>query len=280
MTEWRLIEDGPGEAAWNMSVDEAIAESCRRMETPPTLRFYTWSRPAVTIGYFQKWDRDIDQRACEEEKIPVVRRITGGRAIYHGDDLTYCVATGSHAAEIPKTLRGAYLAINRAILYGIKLAGVQAAAVEETTGHPNSSPVCFLSATRNEIACRGRKLVGSAQRRWMDGMMQQGSVLLCNNPESYHRFFRDPEGRDPEEIIQECRKRIVGLNEYLANSVTTPYLADRIASGFERALGIKFKRGPLTSRELRHAGELALGKYLEVSWNRDRMNQQPLIKAQ
>lgn len=86
--KWRLIDTGPEDAGFNMALDIAIAESVSRGEVPPTLRFYAWQRPSVSLGYFQVL-KEISLEDCYSLEIPVVRRPTGGRAILHGKELTY-----------------------------------------------------------------------------------------------------------------------------------------------------------------------------------------------
>lgn len=88
MTTWRLIDSGPCDASYNMALDEAIAVFVRRGRSCPALRLYGWETPSVSLGSFQKLD-DIDEEYCSHENIPVVRRPTGGRAVLHGDELTY-----------------------------------------------------------------------------------------------------------------------------------------------------------------------------------------------
>jgi lipoate-protein ligase A len=97
VSEWRLIDSGPGDAFYNMALDEAIATGVRKGAAAPTLRLYGWDRPSLTLGCFQK-TADINIEYCRSHDIPVVRRPTGGRAILHGDELTYSLSaklTGS-----------------------------------------------------------------------------------------------------------------------------------------------------------------------------------------
>jgi lipoate-protein ligase A len=267
MSEWRIIEDGPGVAAWNMAVDEAIAESCRRELAPPTIRFYTWTRPALTIGYFQKAERDLDQRVCRREEIPIVRRITGGRAVLHGNDLTYCVASGAQVAELPSTIRGSFLAISRGFIEGFRRLGVEADAVRAPVKETDRSPLCFMSRSWYEITCKGRKIIGSAQRRWKDGMLQQGSLLLGFDPEGYYQFFRFPDETRRERIIQESRSRVVGLDALVPTRMTPKTIVKQIATGFETSLGIMLKPAGLTPLEQERAEVLARTKYSAASWN-------------
>ncbi len=267
MNEWRIIEDGPGEAGWNMAVDEAIAESCRRELVPPTIRFYTWARPALTIGYFQKAERDLDQTVCRREGIPIVRRITGGRAVLHGNDLTYCVASGAHVAELPNTIQGTFFEISRGFIEGLRRLGVEADAVRTPAKETGRSPLCFMSTSWYEITCKGRKIIGSAQRRWRDGMLQQGSLLLGFNPEAYYKFFRVPDETRREQIIQETRSRVIGLDDIVPIRMPPKTIVNQIATGFETSLGITLKPAGLTPLEYERADHLAQLKYTAASWN-------------
>jgi lipoyl(octanoyl) transferase len=270
MSVWRIIENGSGNAAWNMAVDEAIAESCRREFTPPTLRFYSWTHPALTIGYFQKPDRDIDEEVCEREGIPIVRRITGGRAVLHGDDLTYSVASGALVAELPNTIQGTFLAIGLAFVDGLHRLGVKADMVHAPIKETIHSPLCFSSTSRHEITCNGRKIIGSAQRRWKDGMLQQGSLLLGINPQAYYKLFRFRDEISRERIIKESRKRIVSLDDLTPMHRNPGDVVKPISDAFEKILGITLKPAGLTPFEQGRAEELTRMKYSAVSWNQFR----------
>ncbi|MBI3610025.1 MAG: lipoate--protein ligase family protein [Nitrospirae bacterium] len=268
MNEWRIVEDGPGEAAWNMAVDEAIAESCRRGLVPPTLRFYTWSHPAVTIGYFQKIDRDLDEEVCRREGIAVVRRITGGRAVLHGNDLTYCVASGHDVAELPNSIRETFLAISRGFIEGLRPLGLDPKTVRSPLKETGRSPLCFASTSWYETTCGGRKVIGSAQRRWKDGMMQQGSLLLDFDPAVLYQLFRFSDKSQRESAIRESRTRLIGLNDLLKIRTDPKILSHRIAAGFEKALGIRLKPAVMTPLEQERAHQLMKTKYSQESWNR------------
>jgi len=270
MSHWRLIKEGPGNPDWNMAVDEAIAESCRLGLAPPTLRFYEWKEAALTIGYFQKIERDIDQEVCRTEKVAVIRRITGGRAVLHGNDLTYSVASGVDVPELPDTIRGTFLAISRGLIEGLLQLGLQAESVRSPALEAGRSPVCFMSASWYEIICNGRKIIGSAQRRWKDGMLQQGSLLFDFDPVAYYKLFRFPEQAVRERMIAESRDRISGLNSLLLTRVNPKTVSDQIARGFEKAVGIQFEPAGLTEFELERAHELTRIKYSNPDWNQNK----------
>ena len=265
---WRIMEDGPGDAAWNMAVDEAVAESCRKRLSPPTFRFYHWKGPALTVGYFQNTARDLDGSACREKRIAVIRRMTGGRAVLHGDDLTYSVACGNNTAELPDTIQGAFFAISRGFIDGLCRLGLEAEAVQAPLKKAGRSPICFASTSRYEVTCSGRKILGSAQRRWRDGMLQQGSLLLRFNAESFYGLFRFPDDSRRQRAIEEARNTIIGLNDLLPSPLDLKTVSNQVAAGFERAMGISLKPAELTPIELERAYQLAETKYSHESWNR------------
>jgi lipoate-protein ligase A len=270
MSQWRVIQEGRGEAAWNMAVDEAIAESCRQGLSPPTVRLYRWTRPALTIGYFQKISPDIEEEACRTERITIIRRITGGRAVLHGNDLTYSVTSGVHVPELPNNIRGTFLAISRGLIEGLLQLGLQAESVRSPDRGTGRSPICFMSASWYEITCNGRKIIGSAQRRWADGMLQQGSLLLDFDPFVFNKLFHFSDQTQRERMIEECRNRIGGLNGLLPTRVSPETVSKVIVSGFEKGLGIQFIPTGLTPLELERAHQLTQTKYSDNSWTRNR----------
>ncbi len=170
----RVIESGPGGAAFNMALDEAIAQRVRAGESPFTLRLYSWEGASLSIGSFQKLN-GINLEAVKSKKVPVVKRPTGGRAILHGEELTY-----SFSSRYEGSFRGGLFAccevISRAIYEALKETGVP---VQVKSGRGKDrvrSAVCFQSVSFAEITAHGKKLVGSAQKRWTDGFLQQGSI--------------------------------------------------------------------------------------------------------
>ncbi|MFP8873134.1 MAG: hypothetical protein VCB42_01075, partial [Myxococcota bacterium] len=121
MPRWRLIEDGEASGPWNMGVDEALLTSARQGH--PSIRLYRWRGPWLSLGYGQPVDPRLE-RACEKAGVGRVRRVTGGRAVLHGQDLTYAVA--SPEALLPPTLRGAYDWVARVLVDALQRLGVAA----------------------------------------------------------------------------------------------------------------------------------------------------------
>src|SRR5512134_1501025 len=161
MNTWRLLIHNPGRGAWNMAVDEAILDHIGRGESLPTLRLYAWDPACLSLGHAQPF-KDVDTVRLKERGWEVVRRVTGGRAILHTDELTYSV-TGS--AEEPVLAGGVLESYNRlaqALLFAVKDLGLP---VEMKAGkandHPIPNPVCFEVPSTYEITVSGKKLIGS-----------------------------------------------------------------------------------------------------------------------
>lgn len=172
----RLILDSPASGGRNMALDEALLEAVAGGLAPPTLRFYTFERPTLTLGYSQALSA-ADRAACAEAGVEVARRPTGGRAVLHDRDLTYSVVqpvlTGESVGE-------SYCRLSRAIAAAIGQLGL-VAEVAKATRQPSGQerPVdCFAVSTGADLVVRGRKLVGSAQVRRRGVMLQHGSIRL------------------------------------------------------------------------------------------------------
>ncbi len=200
----------------NMALDEAIATAVRAGKSPPTLRLYPWKEEAVTIGYFQQIEkvRRHFTSLPHFPSLPIVRRITGGRAVLHGSDLTYSVACRSDHPLAKGRVIGSYRAIGQALLQGIEELGEEALLVPPHQVPPRQksgeqSPLCFDAPSAYEITVKGRKIIGSAQRRWLDGFLQQGSLLLDVLSEGVTRTIPLPEAlraiRRGFEIVLEQR---------------------------------------------------------------------------
>ncbi len=173
---WRLIDSGPGAATWNMAVDEALLEVAEASEgAAPVLRLYRWEPAAISLGRFQA-AADV----TPPPGVDLVRRLSGGSAIYHrSDELTYSVVA-PYALFGDRKPRTAYRAIHAALARGLRALGVK---VEG--GGACRAPragMCFDHATADDLVVGGRKLLGSAQRRRGRWFLQHGSLPLSPDP--------------------------------------------------------------------------------------------------
>jgi lipoate-protein ligase A len=272
---WRLISGPPyesaasgpgGEPAYHMAVDEAVAMAFLEGNAPPTLRIYRWNAPAVTIGRFQSPD-EIDWDACRRLEIPVVRRITGGSAVLHGTDLTYGVVGGGETSLFRhRAVKETYLMISRALLQALERLGLDARPVQSPPRR-GSVPQCFGSPSWHEISVNGRKVVGSAQKRWRAAFLQQGSFPLEFNPEAVCRVFRFAGEEDRRAAEINLAGKACGLSDCEAGPVRFEALKQAVIAGMEEILGIRLTGGTLSPPERETAVRLARGKYSQIQWN-------------
>jgi len=178
----RLIIDEPALGAWNMSVDAAILAAFRTNDRP-TLRFYRWSQPTLSLGYFQS----IQDRAMhpESQGLDLVRRATGGGAIVHDRELTYSL-TVPHATQTAGGSTNLYQAVHECIIaslteFGVTVTRFGIPSIQSVDREPF---LCFQRRTEHDLVLSGYKVCGSAQRRSNVGLLQHGSLLLSTSQAS------------------------------------------------------------------------------------------------
>ncbi|HEY4706947.1 MAG TPA: biotin/lipoate A/B protein ligase family protein [Thermodesulfobacteriota bacterium] len=180
--EWRLILDGDLPGQINMARDTAVLKALDEGRGVPTLRLYGWERPTISIGHAQ------DAAPFLESGLPVVRRTTGGRAVVHWREVTYSVTGLCDDPLFSGGILGAYSVISGCITAALKDAGVDAALFRGSAG-AGKSAACFQTPSRFEVLADGRKLVGSAQRRFRKAFLQHGSILMSSEPELNEAVF-------------------------------------------------------------------------------------------
>ncbi len=228
---WRLLSDPPGTAAWNMSVDEALL--CAVEDQTPVLRFYSWRRPAISLGYRQATPSWPSGSRPEE----LVRRATGGGTVLHAGDLTYALAAPLGCPDLPHGMRPSYEWIGEVLMRGLWAAGVNAAPARAVAAGARAG-ICFAAATGSEIESGGAKLVGSAQRRTAWGFLQHGSIRISDDRALYQSMLGSSPGVAPEGLAcsrEDLRAALIGaFRETLAGRLEPGVLSDN-----ERALANK-----------------------------------------
>jgi lipoate-protein ligase A len=231
--EWRLITHGELAPKLNMDIDETLLQAHARGERPPTLRFYRWLPPAVSLGYFQK-EGGMSRKVLEEMGIEMVRRSTGGRAVLHYGDLTYSIVARA-GEDTPYDLVESYRYLCRGLLAGMALLGVEASMGSEKPASPFPDS-CFAVSTPGDITWRGKKFIGSAQRRLGDFLLQHGSILLKPQGDLLARIFSRGEGSG----LPLIKDKVTSLEEILGRPVAPEKVIHAVMTGFEQALGIGF----------------------------------------
>ena len=253
MSSWRLLDTGALQAAINMGIDEALLYLHARGESPPTLRFYQWDPPAISLGYFQRLHH-INFPRCRELGLDVVRRPTGGRAVMHQGDLTYSVIAGAQEG-MPAFLKTAYGLLCGGLLAGFRLLGIEAEMGHEPAGSTQPD-VCFLLSTGGDIVYQGKKFVGSAQTWLASSLLQHGSIVLESQVQTWLDLLGANHG-SLGTLAGRLRALTTSLDEMLGHRIEAPEVKLAIQKGMAQALGIRFEAGELSPREWTLAREMA-----------------------
>ncbi len=265
MEVWRLLVTEPLDGASNMALDEALLLARVRRIAPPTVRFFSWSPPAVSIGYGQPLDARINGEACRRLGVDLVRRPTGGSAIYHDireREVTYSVVAGVADFEGAGDLLLTYRWIGAALAAGLRALGAAAELVPVLKEREPSAPpaFCFARTGSHEIEAHGKKLVGSAQRRQSDAFLQHGSVLLGAEVGRLRLLF--PGEGDP----------LAGMTTLEAEIGRRPTFEEAVAAlvaGFRETWGLALVPGDVLLEERQWMERLIREKYGTESWTKD-----------
>ena len=251
-----------------MAVDEAILGEVLNGNSPPTLRFYAWEPFCLSLGYAQLSD-DVDMDRLTQHGWQLVRRRTGGRAILHGDELTYSVILPPNHPLATGTIVDSYRRLSQALLQGLQLLAVLSHAQPKQDKQPNTNqaPVCFEVPSDYEITAEGRKLVGSAQMRRRGAVLQHGSLPLYGDITRICDVLRYPSEHERTDAKAQVRSRATTLALVSGDShLGWDAVANAIQKGFEDVHGIDFTVGTLTPRELEQAVELERDVYTNLNW--------------
>jgi lipoate-protein ligase A len=195
MIPWRLIDNGLSNGQRNMAVDQALLSCFNPHCSRPVLRLYGWAPPAISLGRFQIPGEVLDLAKCASAGVPVVRRITGGGALYHAEELTYALVCASHHLPGVASVKESFRLLTRFLLRFYALLGLDACyAVDHCpagTRLGERTPFCFAGKESYDIMIDGRKIGGNAQRRLKDVIFQHGSIPLVNRADYGAAFLRE-----------------------------------------------------------------------------------------
>jgi lipoyl(octanoyl) transferase len=240
---WRFENTGIHSGVFNMEYDIALARALVSGVGNPTIRVYGWQPFAISLGWNQSMN-EIDLVKTSAFGIDVVRRPTGGRAILHSEELTYSVVMRVKG----KNVLSVYDDISHALVIGLQAFGAQVA-IEKSQPHfpslyqTTSAVACFSSTGRYEIKCQGKKLVGSAQRRYVadngeEVVLQHGSILLGPDHKRIMEFLNLPSEEDRDALRRELDKKTNELSTVLKRRITFDEVAEAILQGFQKAWSI------------------------------------------
>jgi lipoate-protein ligase A len=230
----RLLETGTHDAFFNMALDEALMGS-----ELPVLRMYSWSPPAVSIGYFQRVDEEVDEDACRRLGIDIIRRQTGGGAVFHDRELTYSIVSRKY----PQNIMESYRWICDAIIDGLSTLGI----------HAEFSPL-------NDIVVGGKKISGCAQTRKRGVLLQHGTILLGVDVEMMFSILKVPSEKMRGKLISDVKARVAPLG------ISFREASEAIKRGVGIKMGAELVPDEPTAKELKTAADLARDKYKSREW--------------
>lgn len=271
--KWGFIDSGERSPAFNMALDEALLDWHSEGSIPPIIRFYGWEPATLSIGYFQKVEKEIEMEVVKELGLGFVRRPTGGRGVLHEHELTYSVIVSEDYPDMPKTVTEAYRVISEGILKGFHHLGLEAYfAVPQTPAERDSlknprSAVCFDAPSWYELVVEGRKVAGSAQTRQKGVILQHGSILLDLDEDKLFSLFKYPNERVKERMQKAFKNKAVAINDISTRKITIDEAKEAFQVGFQEGLNIELVPYTLSSEQLQYVEQLATEKYETDEWN-------------
>ncbi len=243
---WRIIELAEYDAYRNMAIDQAILEQVSKGLSPPTIRFYRWNPSSVSIGRFQSMNDEVNVDRCREMGIPLVRRITGGGAVYHDHDgeLTYSVIAPQEM--FPAGIRESYSVICGWVILGLRALGLDA----------RFAPI-------NDIAVNGKKISGNAQTRKEGILLQHGTILFSLDVQRMFSVLNVSKEKISDKMIKSVEERVTSISAQ-SKEIWFDRLYRAILDGF--VADKKWQLEPLTQDEYSTAEELT-GTYSSDAWN-------------
>jgi len=245
-----------------MAIDEALFRCFDPAASRPVLRLYGWQPPALSLGRFQKAGDDLDLARCRADNLTIVRRITGGGAIWHADELTYSLVCSSSqippAASVKESFRvltsfllGFYRSLGLQADYAVDLAPAGSRLGQRT-------PLCFAGKESYDIMLHGRKIGGNAQRRSREIIFQHGSIPLQNRVGQGLQYLKiRPQGLEQATTCLADEGIVVGDAQ----------LKQTLQRQFAERLGATLQSGGLTEQERFLSEKLLLEKYSADCWN-------------
>lgn len=260
MDRWYFLDDDSSSGPENMARDEFLFHRAKREGGPPFLRFYSFEPPAVTIGYHQDAARVLELDSLRRDGIDVVRRITGGRALLHAGELTYCIVVSQSHRLYRGGLHETYLAIARGLEAALRNLGIDASISNgrwERKGH-GLSPPCLVSVSRHEITARGKKIVCSAQRRTRGAILQHGSILLESGSEEIVTYAKGDWGL--------LRERMTSISVEIGRKVSREEVKASLLEAFAGCFGAAWMPLTFSASDEREIENLAMKKRDEFSF--------------
>ncbi|WP_027965153.1 lipoate--protein ligase family protein [Halalkalibacillus halophilus] len=265
---WYFIHSKAHTPAYNMALDECLLDWHSKGEIPPVLRFYTWEPAGVSLGYFQQIDGKIHTENIQKYGFDLVRRLTGGRAVLHDQELTYSIIISEDHPFMPASVTEAYKVISQGLLEGYRLLGLEAElAIPEGELNQTGSAVCFDEPSWYELVIGDLKAAGSAQTRQRGVILQHGSVPVSTNVDELFDMFVYPNEDTKNRAKEVFKKKATSIEQALGRKPDIREIEKAFYHGFEKGLKVELEPYQLTDEQTEEVEKLAREKYSSDQWN-------------
>ncbi len=257
MAFWRLLKPEVYDAYTNMAVDEAIMKARIEKKVPNTLRFYTWNPSAVSLGRFQKVEDQIYVKNCRKYGVDIVRRISGGGAVYHDQDgeITYSiVAKLSDLGYADLDMLSAYQKICGGLNEAIKILGAHA------EYHPPDPKRC------PNLAISGKKISGNAQTSKKGILLQHGTFLLDIDHKKMFTFLKVPWAKTINDVLEVSKRKLTSARQELGVDFSLEETYDALVKGFTKTFNTNFVEDKLTEYEQKSAEKFRKERFVTKEW--------------
>ena len=244
--DWFCVLSPPLDGGANMRIDRRLQLFAERSRRPLTLvRFYGWAEPTVSLGCHQSPDLAFAKDYCQTHGIPWVHRPTGGRAVFHHDELTYMVTSNDGNYFPLQSVRRIHGEISSALQAGLSQLGIRPVSAPgdrlRDRALTRAQKPCFVAPSRHELVQGTRKMVGSAQKKKKHSFLQHGSIPLV----IHYDLMAAALGIDAEFL----RSRTVSVSEAAGRPVSFDELSRALIRGFQQVFGVRFRKTIDDSRE-------------------------------
>jgi lipoate-protein ligase A len=257
MGKWRLIKLKTADAFTNMAVDEAIMKARIEERVPNTLRFYQWKPSAVSIGRFQSITNEVHVENCKALNVDIVRRITGGGAVYHDSngEITYSAVTKTADLGCSDLdMLSAYQKICSGLNEAVKILGAKA---EFQPPDPKRCP---------NLTINGKKISGNAQSCKKGVLLQHGTFLLDIDHEKLFTFLKVPWAKTLDDVLEVSKRKLTSARQELDSQFTTEEAYQALIKGFEKVLKVQLVEEELTEYENKLAEKLRRKRFVTEEW--------------
>jgi lipoate-protein ligase A len=267
LQQWRLLITPSSAGAWNMAVDEALLEAVEQSEIPPSLRLYGWEPPCLSIGYAQP-RADIDLTRLSALGWDWVRRPTGGRAILHTDELTYSVVAPLSDPRVSGGVLESYRRLSSALLAALHSLNISAESQPNKMLGRNqeNGVVCFEVPSNYEIVVQGKKLIGSAQARRRNAMLQHGTLPLCGDLTRITKVLTFSDDQNRYNAATRLLSHATTSEAVLGSKISWQNAVNAFILSFQSELNLELIPSELSHHEITRIENLIQEKYTHPFW--------------